>query len=286
VARKQQNSRILKLISIPGALLFLYYPHHVIDSCFMENYKSYPVSENLLQDRVILVTGAGQGIGRAAALAYAKCGATVILHGRKVNKLERVYDEIEVLGKAQPVIFSLDFESAIDKDYMAMAQAIAHQLGRLDGILHNAAFLFGTTPLENETFEQWQTLLKINLMAPFALTRACLPLLKNASDACVIMTVNTHAHNPTAYWGGFAVAKGGVESLVKIQAEEWEKSPNLRINVVIPGPVNSPQRAMTHPGEVKHALPKPEELMSTYLYLMGPDSKGVSGQTIFCQSDK
>lgn len=252
----------------------------------MENYKNYPVSEGLLKERVILVTGAGQGIGRAAALVYANCGATVILHGRKVSKLERVYDEIEALGKAQPTIFSLDFKGAVENDYLAMAQAIGHQLGRLDGILHNAAFLFGATPLENETLEQWQTLLQVNLMAPFALTRACLPLLKNAADASVIMTVNTHAHKPTAYWGGFAVAKGGVESLVKIQAQEWEMSPNLRINAVIPGPVNSPQRAMTHPGEVKHALPKPEELMSTYLYLMGPDSKDVSGQTIFCQNGK
>lgn len=252
----------------------------------MEDYNNYPVPENLLKDRVILVTGAGQGIGRAAALAYANSGATVILHGRKVGKLERVYDEIEALGKAQPTIFSLDFTNAVEKDYLEMAQAIAHQLGRLDGILHNAAFLFGTTPLENETLEQWQTLLKVNLIAPFALTRACLPLLKNAADACVIMTVNTHAHNPTAYWGGFSVAKGGVESLVKIQAQEWEMSPNLRINAVIPGPVNSPQRAMTHPGETKRALPKPEELMPVYLYLMGPDSKGVSGQTIFCQAGK
>ena len=185
-----------------------------------------------------------------------------------------------------PFLFPLDFSTAVEKDYLEMAQAIEYQLGRLDGILHNAAFLFGSSPLEHETLEQWQTLLKVNLMAPFALTRACLPLLKNAEEACVIMTVNTHAHNPTAYWGGFAVAKSGVGSLVKIQAQEWEMYPNLRINVVIPGPVNSPQRAMTHPGEVKHLLPKPEELMPTYLYLMGPDSKGVSGQMILCQAEE
>lgn len=252
----------------------------------MTNYKNYKASGNLFKDRVILVTGAGQGIGRAAALAYSEYGATIILHGRKVEKLEKVYDEIEARSKAQPIICPLDFESAGDKDFTAMADAIAQKLGRLDGILHNAAFLFGATPLENETLDQWQTLLKINLMAPFALTRACLPLLKNSPDASVIMTTNTHAHRPTAYWGGFAVAKSGVETLVKIQAEEWEMLPNLRINAVIPGPVNSPQRARTHPGEVKHILPQPEELMPTYLYLMGTDSRGVTGQIFFCQNDK
>ena len=206
--------------------------------------------------------------------------------GRKVKKLEKTYDEIEALGKAPPIIFPLDFESATDKDFEALAQAIAQQLGRLDGILHNAAYLFGTTPLENETLEQWKTLLQVNLIAPFALTHACLPLMKNAADASVIMTVNTHAHNPTAYWGGFAVAKNGIESLVKIQAEEWEISPNLRINTVIPGPVNSPQRAKTHPGEAKNALLKPEDLMPTYLYLMGPDSRVINGQIIFCQAER
>ncbi|MDP1558792.1 MAG: YciK family oxidoreductase [Nitrosomonas sp.] len=252
----------------------------------MRNFKNYSITEDLLKDRVILVTGAGQGMGRVAALTYATYGATVILHGRKVDKLECVYDEIETLGKAQAAIHPLDFEKSTEKDFAIMAQAITQQLGRLDGILHNAAFLFGVSPLEIQTLEQWQAMMQVNLLAPFALTRACLPLLKCSSDACVIMTSDTHGHNPTAYWGGFAVAKAGVEALVKIQAEEWEIMPNLRINTVIPGPVNTPQRAKTHPGEVKHSLTQPEDLMSTYLYLMGPDSIGINGQTIFCQGDE
>ena len=236
----------------------------------------------MLQDRVILVTGAGQGIGRVAALTYAAHGATVILHGRKVEKLESVYDEIEAAGGAQPSIFPLDLEKAEDKDFAAIAQAIKLQLGRLDGILHNAALLFNLTPLEAQTLDQWLALLRVNLIAPFALTRACLPLLKASPDGSVVMTSDTHGHAPAAYWGGFAVAKAAIEALVKIQAQEWEIFPNLRINVLIPGPVHTPQRTRTHPGEVKRDMLQPQDLMPYYLYLMGPDSKAVSGQTVFC----
>jgi NAD(P)-dependent dehydrogenase (short-subunit alcohol dehydrogenase family) len=249
----------------------------------MRELKNYIPSSDLLKDRVILVTGAGQGIGRTAALAYAIHGATVILHGRNVKKLESVYDEIETAGAPQPAIFPLDLEKAEDKDFSALAHAIKQQLGRLDGILHNAALLINLTPLDAQTLEQWQALLRVNLIAPFALTRACLALLKSSPDAHVIMTSDSHGHVPAAYWGGFAVAKAGVEALVKIQAQEWEILPNLHINVIIPGPTHTPQRTRTHPGEIKHSLLQSHELMPYYLYLMGPDSTAVRGETVFCQ---
>lgn len=248
----------------------------------MNELERYLAPDDLLKNRVILITGAGQGLGRAAALAYARHGATVILHGRKVKKLEQVYDEIEAIGKAQALIYPLDLERAEDKDFLIIAEAIAEQLGRLDGILHNAALLTGLSPLDHQTVAQFRALLQVNLIAPFALTKACLPLLKNSPDASVIMTSSSHALKPTAYWGGFAVAKSGLDTLMKIQADEWELMPNLRINSIVPGVVNSPQRVITHPGEIKQTMRPPEDLMNTYLYLIGPDSKGVSGQTFLC----
>jgi NAD(P)-dependent dehydrogenase (short-subunit alcohol dehydrogenase family) len=193
-----------------------------------------------------------------------------------------VYDDIEQAGGAQPAIFPLDLENAGYRDFEALAQSIKLQLGRLDGVLHNAALLVGLSPLSNQTLEQWQALLRVNLISPFALTRACFPLLKASADASVIMTSDTHGHVPTAYWGAFAIAKAGVEALVKIQAQEWEMIPHLRINTLIPGPVRSPQRARTHPGEVKQALPDPHDLTASYLYLIGPDSRTISGRTVFC----
>jgi NAD(P)-dependent dehydrogenase (short-subunit alcohol dehydrogenase family) len=247
--------------------------------------KNYQAPQDLLKGRVILITGAGQGIGKTAALTFAAHGATVILHGRSVKKLEAVYDEIEAAGHPQPAIFPLDLNKAEDKDFAAMAAGIGGQLGRLDGILHNAAKLDRPQPLEDQTLAQWLPLLRINLAAPFALTRACLPLLKASPDASILMTSETHGHTPTAFWGGFAVAKSGVETLVKIWAQELEVYPTLRINTVVPGPVQSPQRIRTYPGERKDSLPKPETLMPLYLYLMGPDSRGTSGQIIEANQD-
>lgn len=244
--------------------------------------KNYQAPSDLLQDRVILVTGAGQSIGRMAALTFASHGATVILHGRKVEKLEAVYDEIEAAGLPQAAIFPLDLFSAEDKDFDALATGIRRQFGRLDGILHNASHLDKLRSLEEQTLEQWQVSLRVNLMAPFALTRACLPLLKAAPDASIIMTSETHGHVPAAYWGSFAISKAAGEALVKMWAQELELQPNLRINGIVPGPVQSTQRVRTHPGELVESMPLPESLMPQYLYLMGSDSRGVSGRIVEC----
>jgi len=248
--------------------------------------QNYQPNTDLLKDRIIIITGAGQGLGRAAALSYAAHGATVVLLGRKVPKLEQVYDEVVAHGWPQPIIFPIDFSTATDANYEEMAQAIKQQFGRLDGILNNAAMFSSPTPLANQTLEHWTQLLRTNLTAPFALTKACLSLLQQSPDASIIMTSETHGHTPAAYWGVFSIAKAGLEFLTQIWAQELEMHPNLRINALIPGPVASPQRAASHPGELKSSLPKPEDLMPQYLYLMGKDSAGVSGQIIDCVSNR
>lgn len=244
--------------------------------------RSYQPQPDLLTDRVILVTGAGQGIGRVAALTYARHGATIILHGRDMPRLEAVYDEIEAAGGPQPTILPLDLSTAKDRDYDNLALAIESQLRRLDGILHNASRLTHLGSLDHQRLDEWLELLRVNLAAPFALTRACAHLLRAAPDASVILTSETHALEPAAYWGGFAVSKSGLTALARIQAQEWERFPNLRINVVVPGKVDSPQRQQTHPGEPRSGRRPPEALMPTYLYLMGPDSRGITGQVIYC----
>jgi NAD(P)-dependent dehydrogenase (short-subunit alcohol dehydrogenase family) len=247
----------------------------IFDIQYMMNYA--PPHQHL-NDRVILVTGAGQGIGRAAALAFAAQGASVILLGRKVSKLEAVYDEIQAAGGPQPAIFPLDLSKLDEEEAKAFAEGIHQQLGRLDGMLHNAARFDNLSPLEIQTAEQMTGMFRVNTVAPFLLTKSCLPLLKCAPDASVLFTSTTAAHHPAAFWGAHAVSRSAAETLVKIWAEEMSTFPNIRFNTVIPGAVQSPQRKLSHPGELPEKLPKSETIMPLYLYLMGHDSTGVNGQ--------
>lgn len=243
------------------------------------NYQPQP---DCLKGRVILVTGAGSGLGREAAIAYARHGATVALLGRNEKKLDPIYDEILAIGGPEPAMFPFDLEAADDLGFERLAGTISYHLKRLDGILHSAASFFLLTPLNQQTLAQWNTLLKVNLAAPYALTRACLPMLEASPDASVIFTGETHGLHPAAYWGGYAVSKSGLEALATIFSQELERLPNIRINTLIPGPVNSPLRRKTHPGEDPDRLPQPADLLPWYLWLMGPDSRDVRGKTIEC----
>lgn len=248
----------------------------------MTDPKTYQPVRDLLKDRVILVTGATCGIGRVAALSFASHGATVVLHGRDVAALERVYDEIEDRGLPQPAAIPLDFDKATTRDFDALAYAIESQLGRLDGILHNAAHFEKLSPLAQQNAEEWSRVLRVNLVAPFALTQACARLLKAAPDASVVFTGETHGHRPAAFWGAYAASKAALETLMKIQAAEWEDQPHLRANAIIPGPVDSPLRGRTHPGETRESRRPPEDLMPAYLHLIGPDGRGISGTVVEC----
>ena len=245
--------------------------------------KDYLPRSDLLAGRVILVTGASSGLGRAASLAYARHGATVALLARDADRLEMVYDEIVASGGAEPAMFPYDLAAADDRSLETLAGTIAHHLKRLDGVLHSAHQFYSLTPLELQTLEQWQTLMRVNLIAPFALTRACLPLLKQAPDASVVFTGETHGHHPGAYWGGYAVAKSGLETLTRIWADELSSVESLRVNTLIPGQVATTLRARTHPGLTPDSLPGIDALMPWYLYLMGEDSRSVRGQIIECQ---
>ncbi|MCP5277607.1 MAG: SDR family NAD(P)-dependent oxidoreductase [Thiobacillus sp.] len=236
-------------------------------------------TSDLLQGRIILVTGAGQGLGRSAALAFARHGATVILLGRSVNKLEKVYDEITDAGGPQPAIFPMDLAAATDAAFESLSQAIGYQFGRLDGICHCATDFEALQPLKQENLADWIELFRVNAAAPAALNRTLEPYLEKSGEASVILVGETHGHAPKAYWGGFAVSKAALEAYFRVQADEWSNA-SQRINLLIPGPMHSPQRTKTHPGEDKSELPTCDDVAATLLYLMGPDSRQVRGQLV------
>jgi NAD(P)-dependent dehydrogenase (short-subunit alcohol dehydrogenase family) len=243
----------------------------------------YQPSPHLLRGRVVLVTGAGRGIGRAVALAAAKHGATVVLHGRQATLLEAVYDEILAAGGQRPSIFSLDLERAAGDDYDRLTAAIDAEWGRLDGLVHNAGILGTRAPIEHHDVATWQRVLHVNLTAPFILCRCLLPLMLASDDASIVFTSSGVGRIGKAYWGAYAVSKFGVEALSQILADEYEKRPGLRSNAINPGPTRTSMRAKAYPGEDPAGVTAPEEIVGTYLYLLGPDSRGVSGRSFDAQ---
>jgi NAD(P)-dependent dehydrogenase (short-subunit alcohol dehydrogenase family) len=246
--------------------------------------QNYQPAGNLLQGRVILVTGAGDGIGRAAAKAFAAHGATVILHGRTLAKLEAVYDAIENSGGPQPAIVPQELSTATPADYQHLAETIENEFGRLDGILHNAAVLGDITPLEMYDPNTWDFVMNVNLRAPFMLTQALLPLLKQSPDASIVFATSSVGRRARAFWGAYAVSKAGLENMSQMLADELRNTSNIRVNCINPGATRTAMRASAYPGENPLSLKTPEEIMPVYLYLMGPDSKNVSGESLDAQS--
>lgn len=243
----------------------------------------YQPRPDLLKDKVILITGAGDGIGRAAALSYALHGATVVLHGRTLNKLEVIYDEIESLGAPQPAILPLQLSTATAHDYELLLNTLEKQFGRLDGILHNAGILGERTELAHYPVDVWDDVIAVNLRAPFVLTQALLPLLQASEQASVIFTSSGVGREARAQWGAYSVTKIAIEAISTLFAAE-NSHPQIRFNCINPGATRTAMRAKAFPMEDPKTLPTPEQIMPAYLYLMGEDSLDLNGQSIDAQS--
>jgi len=231
----------------------------------------------LLAGRVIMITGASGGLGRALALACAGAGASVILSGRNAKKLERVYDEIETLGAPQPAIAMLDLATATAADYDGLAQIIGTEFGRLDGLVHAAALLGDRTPIEHHDVPTWCRVLHVNLTAPFILTQVLLPALRKSADASVIFVASGVVRNQRPFWGAYAVSKTGQESLRDMLAQELESARNIRINSVNPGRLRTPMRAAAYPAEDPNTVPLPAAVTGSFLYLLSSEARGTGG---------
>ena len=246
-------------------------------------FSEYQPHPELLKDRVILITGAGDGIGRAAAISYALHGATVVLHGRTLNKLEVIYDEIEGLGAPQPAILPLQLSSASAREYEHLLDTLETQFGRLDGILHNAGILGERTELIHYPTDIWDDVMAVNLRAPFVLTQTLLPLLKKSKNASVIFASSGVGREVRENWGAYSISKIAIEAVNQLFAKE-NQLPNVRYNCINPGATRTAMRAKAFPNEDPKTLPTPESIMPAYLYLMGDDSLALNGQSIDAQN--
>ncbi len=244
---------------------------------------TYEYPANLLHDRVILITGASDGIGKALALRCAELGARVVLHGRNKKKLEAVYDEVSALpGAPRPTIAVMDLLTADGDAYTSLVDSLEAEFGKLDGLVHNASILGKRLSIEQYDPAEWQQVMHVNLTAPFVLTQMLLPLLKKSPDPSIIFTSSGVGRVGKAYWGAYAVSKFGTEALSQILANEHPHTA-ARFNCINPGATRTSMRLAAYPAEDPAQLPEPADILPTYLYLLGPDSVGVTGQSLDCQ---
>ncbi|MGB1310002.1 MAG: SDR family NAD(P)-dependent oxidoreductase [Leucothrix sp.] len=221
---------------------------------------------NALEGRVILVTGAGAGIGRAVAKAYASYGAMVVLLGKTIAKLESVYDEITEAGFPEPAIYPLDMAGATAHDYIEMSKILDEQVGGLDGLVLNAAWLPGFMPFEQYDLESWQKVMTVNLNANYLIVQACLPLLKQSDHASIIHSAH---HLSRAYAGAFGIAKAGMAAMLDIVADEYDNPERfVRVNSIDSGPLNTQMRITNYPGEEGKNNAPAEAVIGPYLYFM------------------
>ena len=247
------------------------------------DHRTYTYPRDILRDRIIMITGASNGIGRALALHAAELGAQIIVHGRNVSRLEKVYDKIEAMdGAPRPSIAVMDLASADSEAYRSLAERLEEEFGRLDGLVLNAGILGDRFSIEQYDAAKWQEVMHVNVTSAFALTQVCLPLLQKSADGSVIYTSSGVGRTGRAFWGAYSVSKFATEGLSQVLADEHRHS-NLRVNCVNPGATRTNMRLEAFPGEDRDALKRPEEILPTYVYLLGPDSGGVTGQSLDAQ---
>lgn len=243
----------------------------------------YQIQANCLAKKVILVTGAGDGIGKQAALTYASLGATVVLLGRTTDKLEQVYDQIVANGSPEPAIVPLDMKGATKQNYHDMISTIVEQCGALNGVLLNASVLGELTPFTQIHEQIFDEVMQVNVKAQYLLAQAAIPALISSGAGSLIFTTSGVGNKGRAFWGPYSMSKFATEGMMQLIADEYENT-DLRANAINPGGTKTPMRARAYPAEDQEKLPTAEEIMPLYVYLMCDDSKAVNGQRLNAQA--
>jgi NAD(P)-dependent dehydrogenase (short-subunit alcohol dehydrogenase family) len=231
-------------------------------------WQNFQANTDDFKDKTILVTGAANGIGRALSIELAKLGTQVLMLDKKLRHLEKLYDSIVESGGTAPVILPVDLNELDASSATVIAQGIADDIGKLDGLVHNAAELGSPSPMDQYDMTHWQEVMQVNQHAPYLLTRAVLPLLKQVNQSQVMFTTADVARTPQAYWGAYAIAYAGVEAQMTLWSEEQEQISNIKFNSIDPGAVRTSFRRRSHPGESQEQLPTPQEIINAYLLVL------------------
>lgn len=242
----------------------------------------YQPQPELLHNRIILVTGAGDGIGREAALTYARHGAQLILLGRTLSKLQAVKQEIHQLGLAPAATVEFDLLTAAPADYQKLADELAAAYPHLDGVLNNAGLLGTINPLAEQDYQEFCDVMQVNVNASLLLTQAVLPLLLKSPSASLLFTSSSVGRTGRAGWGAYAISKFATEGMMQVLADEY-KNTHLRVNCINPGGTRTSMRASAFPDEDPQKLKTPADIMPLYLYLMGDDSRRKTGMSFDAQ---
>lgn len=242
----------------------------------------YQARSGLLNGKIILITGAGDGIGKEAAMTFAQFGAQVILLGRTQSKLQQVADDIQVAYAQTPETIALDLLTLNAEQCEAVLAKLQAQYGRLDGLLNNAGLLGQVAPMLEQDPDVWAKVMQVNVNATFMLTQALLPLLLKSKQASLVFTSSGVGKKGRKHWGAYAASKFATEGMVQVLADEFTPT-QLRINAINPGVTRTKMRASAAPEEDAMTIATPADIMPIYLYLMGDDSSGVSGVSFNAQ---
>lgn len=236
--------------------------------------KSYAPKKDFLSNKLIIITGATDGIGKALAYSCAKFGAQLLLLGKNDNGLKLLHDDLSKLSKVCHQTYSIDFSLAGESDYIKFSEYIVEEYKEIDSLVLNAGYMEAMQGMRNFQLDTWLKTITINQHAPFMLAKCCIPLLERSNDPSIVFS--THECSK-AYWGAYGTAKSAQVGMMKILANELDGDKPIRVNGVDPAPVRTKLRLTSFPGINPEKFAAPDKVIAPYLYFIGPDSKGVTG---------
>ena len=228
-------------------------------------------------NKSILITGSSDCLGKSLAIEFSQLGANISLLGRNSQKLDAVYDLLDHSHVSQKhLILEADLALLSNEAAQEIFIAISQEFEVLDGIIHNAALLGTMSSLEDYDLSTWDEVMKVNLRAPFILTKTLKVMLENASLPRLIFTSSGVANKGRSFWGAYSVSKFGIKGLAEIFKDELEATTKIKVFNFDPGKTRTNMRAAAYPAEDPNTLKSPTELIDCYLWFFQEESSSSS----------